>query len=876
MVATLHVYPGGVPATLPVEREPPQPARDESCSRCALCHVKNKARCLTAEATGQGGVLLLTDHPTADDDRSARPLAGEVGNYVRSLAKEHVVGDVAFDCAVRCAPRSAPVTPAYVSACRGYLTAALAELQPTRILALGRVAALALTGRAPPPLSARGGYCHTSAGTPVFFLMNPLDALRNKFLRGWFEEDFRRALTSKPPQAPWKAEARVVESLKDAQAAEADLLRARWFAVDAEWSGYPFRFLKVLCVSCAPVGADYAWVWDVRALESVPEATVLGRLMASPRAKKAGQNFKSDTLALRTGLGFDMAGVFSDARLMRKVLDPDSDANLELMQELVGMGGSKEEAHVAVEEACKTVRVVAAGNAGKKLTKPASKRYAEARQVLPPELLANIREGDRPKAFAYALVPRSVLYRYNAADAISTARLVALLEDRLIDREEADFVWQDLVRPGIHAVARMEEWGIAVDRSRVEAFQTILNQQLIPIRKRLDAYDPNLNPDSPKQVAALLYDRLKLPVPYESDGGAPSTEDAALKQLKLAHPHPVLDEIVEWRRVTKLRGTYAAGEDGLGGLLAHIRADGRVHPSINLDGARSGRTSCSDPNCQNIPRADSAEGKLARDCFVASPGHQLVQLDYSQLELRIAAALSGDPVMKADFLSGEDFHLRTAKSISKLFWGIEPEKVTKAHRSAAKSINFGLAYGKTPRTFADELKIPIAEAERICTLILGRFKVFDRWRKDRLHYAKHHGYSWTEWKGRCARQRWLTDIAGQDDYKRSVAEHGSYNTPVQGSASDYCVASIVAVVRWIEDSGFDPGSVMLVLPVHDSLMLDVREDLVPEVTSEVRRIMLSWPVPYDVPLEADCEVGPSWGSLKKYAPTEKAEGSAQV
>jgi DNA polymerase-1 len=255
---------------------------------------------------------------------------------------------------------------------------------------------------------------------------------------------------------------------------------------------------------------------------------------------------------------------------------------------------------------------------------------------------------------------------------------------------------------------------------------------------------------------------------------------------------------------------------------------------------------------------------------VASPGHLLVELDYSQLELRIAAALSGDPVMIADFLSGEDFHLRTAKAIAKTFWGIPPEQVEKKHRTLAKSVNFGLAYGKTARTFSEELGIPVEDAERLCDAIMGRFKVFTAWRNERLAYARRSGFCWTEWRGRQARRRALWNLGGQDDYLRSVAEHGSYNTPVQGTASDYCVASIVSVVRWIEDNALAPD-VMLVLPVHDSLMLDVREDLVPEAVSAVSGIVTSWPIPNGVPLEAEVKVGPSWGSLAKWvAPNSTA------
>lgn len=862
----LPVYPQGEAPKLAVEREPPADGFDHDCTRCSLCDVKNKTRCIETEAEGPGGPLFLAEQPGADEDRSGHPMTSETGRYLRGLISQSVTGPFALDCALRCAPRSALVAPKHVAACRRYLSAALVDLKPSRILALGATAIEAVMGYRLPVLSVRNGYAYSSSGVPVFFLMNPVSALRNRFLRAAFEEDFAWALTATPLLPPWKAEARVIEDEADALVAEKDLCACRWFALDAEWTGVTYRVQRTLCVSCTPAGRDYAYVWTDTALSDGLVRAVFMRLMENPRARKTGQNLKSDIQTIRFSLGVEIKGVTSDARLMRKVLDADADADLELMQELVGMGGGKAEAKAGLEEACATVRVVAQGNLGKALTPAASRRYHEARQMLPAAVRADVRLTDNPKAFAYGLLPPTVLHRYNAADSISTARLIDLFENRLIDREEADFIWQEVVQHGVQAVAQMERWGVAMSRERIEAFQAVLNAQLVPVRARLDAYDPNLNPDSPKQVATLLYEKLKLPIlpGTETESGQPSTADDVLTALAKQRPHPLLADIVEHRRLTKLRGTYAAGSDGTGGMIAHIRADGRIHPSINLDGARSGRTSCSDPNLQNIPRSDSVDGKLARDCFVASPGHKLVEFDYSQLELRIACALSGDPVMLADFLSGEDFHLRTAKAIAKLFWGIEPEQVEKRHRTLAKGVNFGLAYGKTARTFSEELGITVAEAEKLVAMIMGRFKVFTKWRNERLAYSRRTGLCWTEWKGKLARRRALWNLGGADDYLRSVAEHGSYNTPVQGTASDYCVASIAAVVRWILEQGLAPN-VMLVLPVHDSLMLDVREDLVPQVVSEVTSIMTGWPIQNGVPLEVECKVGPSWGSLVKLA-----------
>lgn len=280
---------------------------------------------------------------------------------------------------------------------------------------------------------------------------------------------------------------------------------------------------------------------------------------------------------------------------------------------------------------------------------------------------------------------------------------------------------------------------------------------------------------------------------------------------------------------------------------------------------------CTDPNLQNIPRASgSPEGKMARDCFAAPPGYKLVELDYSQLELRVACLLSGDPKMLEIFRSGVDYHLRTAQLVSMTAWGVDltnnsvSKEDAKEYRTRAKAVNFGALYGKGAGGLAEEWGCSMSKAQEVIDLIMGQFKVLDRWCDDRLREAQKTGVVWTWWDGENARRRPLyrvADKSSENDKSRSVAENGAVNSPIQGTASDFCVSSLTACIDWIEQDRLD--GVKLVLPVHDALMFEVRDDMVDEVAHVAAHIMRSWPFG-DVPLVVDCKVGQSWGTMEEY------------
>jgi DNA polymerase-1 len=291
--------------------------------------------------------------------------------------------------------------------------------------------------------------------------------------------------------------------------------------------------------------------------------------------------------------------------------------------------------------------------------------------------------------------------------------------------------------------------------------------------------------------------------------------------------------------------------------MAHIRADGRIHPSLKIAGTRTGRLSCANPNLQNITAPYTWYGKMARDIFSVPKGRVMVQLDFSQLELRVAAMLSGDQKMREIFMAGEDYHQKTAELIAPVAWGIRPDQVTKDHRKKAKIVNFGLLYGMGDAGLAVRIGSTKQEARKIRQGVLGSFNTYAQWSDDQVETAKGTGFTWTWWRGRLARRRSLWRILDPDGKAANTAKNGAANTPVQGTASDFCLASLVACVEWLRRTNF-PAK--LVLTVHDSLIFEVDIDYADELVTKVTEIMQGWPSD-GVPILSDAEIGLSWGSL---------------
>lgn len=864
----------------PLQTTPPLQA-DQGCRRCDL-HEKNKVACIRPEgpAVAAGSVLVVADYPGAAEDQANRPFVSQSLGAVRALVKQTWKGPVVLDTALKCAPRSRDIEASHLEACAPYLAQTIRDAAPDRILAMGGVAIRALTGRTLAPFSVRrsvswlrkdlwpqGGWPNGLVATrnvPIYMMVSPLAAAKNTFVQRWFKADLAWALTNDPGSPPAvDAQTLVVRTPADGEAAYMDCLDAWAVTFDVETVGRPFmEGFRIVALSIHCHGPDTRWSWGEAELYQPATNRLLLQMLADPSIAKRNQNIKFDALCVRAALGTVVRGIDFDSMLVRRMLNTEGDADLETTAELVSMGGHK--GQMQAEMAAAITGMQKAANSLRRKLKVKAKEVDF--EKLDDEQANIIRRGSNPRRYAYGEVQQSTLLRYNARDVLSTGKLSEYLERQLALEPDIERVWQKIVRPACEAFTQIEAWGMPCDRQAMRLFSQHLQNQIKACEVQFAHY-PGFNPASPSQVAKLLFQTLGMKPTAFTATGAPATGEEVLMDLAHRNPHPVLQAIVDHRGLVKMDGTYARG------LQEHVALDGRIHSTFNLGGARTGRLSSDSPNLQNIPTARTPEGQLLRNCFTAGPGNVIVELDYSQLELRVAADQSGDPLMKAIFDAGEDYHLRTAQLVAGQVWGIQAADVGDNHRQQAKTVNFRTLYGGSDYANAKALGISKDQAARLRHAIFGHFGGLANFITTCLADSRQSGVAWTWWDGHRARRRSLYQIGSRDadDPARSIAENSSFNTPIQGSANDYCLASAVALVEWIVRTGFPA---MLVNTVHDAIMFEVPERHVEELVLQARAIMLSWPTRTGVPLDVDCKVGTAWGAMKKYQPPAVAAAVA--
>jgi DNA polymerase-1 len=347
------------------------------------------------------------------------------------------------------------------------------------------------------------------------------------------------------------------------------------------------------------------------------------------------------------------------------------------------------------------------------------------------------------------------------------------------------------------------------------------------------------NMGSPKQVAAIFFEEKGLPVVAKTPKGAPSTSEAVLQQLaEQGHELPRI--ILEHRGLSKLKSTYT---DKLPQMVDPVT--GRVHTSYHQAVAATGRLSSSDPNLQNIP-IRSEDGRRIRRAFVPEPGYRMLAADYSQIELRIMAHLSGDERLLAAFAAGLDVHRATAAEV----WGLPPEQVSNDQRRSAKAINFGLIYGMSAFGLARQLGIERASAQEYVDLYFQRYTGVKAFMDSVREQARRDKYVETLF----GRRLYLTDIDHSNQGRRAGAERTAINAPMQGTAADIIKRAMIAVDRWIEEEG---PPVRMIMQVHDELVFEVEEDAVGPARERIRKEMEA-AADLRVPLVVDVGVGGDW------------------
>jgi DNA polymerase-1 len=446
--------------------------------------------------------------------------------------------------------------------------------------------------------------------------------------------------------------------------------------------------------------------------------------------------------------------------------------------------------------------------------------------------------GKGAKQLAFNDVPVEAAAEYSAEDSDVALRLHRTLWPRLEAIPSLARLYTEIEQPLVPVLLDMEHCGVLVDAQMLKRQSQELSRGLVELERRAHAAAGQpFNVESPKQLQEVLFGKLGLPVKRKTATGQPSTAEDVLEELAAEFELPRI--IMEYRGLAKLRSTYT---DRLPGQVNP--RTGRVHTSYHQAVAATGRLSSTDPNLQNIP-IRTPEGRRIRQAFVAPEGHVLIAADYSQIELRIMAHLSGDAGLLAAFAADRDIHQATAAEV----FGMAPGQVTSEQRRAAKAINFGLIYGMSAFGLARQLGIDRGAAQKYVDLYFQRYPGVKRYMDETRSLARERGFVETVF----GRRLYLPEIRSRNQQLRSYAERSAINAPMQGTAADIIKRAMIEVHRWL----FGMPHARLMMQVHDELVLEVAEDRADDVLKELRGHMAA-AADLRVPLRVDVGVGKNW------------------
>jgi len=520
---------------------------------------------------------------------------------------------------------------------------------------------------------------------------------------------------------------------------------------------------------------------------------ILGPWLASEQHGKVGQNIKYDLHVLENH-GIRLGGVREDSLLASYVLEAHRNHDMDALAE----------------------------------------RHLQHRTITYDEVT-----GKGAARIGFAEVPLASAAPYAAEDADVTFRLCRLFSARLAAEPRLASIYRSMELPVMQVLQRVERHGVLIDPDSLHAQSAALQQKIEALEAQAHAAAGRVfNLGSPRQLGELLFGELKLPVLKKTASGAPSTDEEVLARLAEDYPLPRL--VLQWRGLSKLKSTYT---DKLPRMIHPLT--GRVHTSYNQAVAVTGRLASNDPNLQNIP-IRTAEGRRIREAFIAPAGYRILSADYSQIELRIMAHISGDPGLLGAFARGEDVHRATAAEV----FGIGVEEVSAEQRRYAKVINFGLIYGMSAFGLASNLNIERQQARSYMDRYFARYPgVLDYMERTRRS-AREQGYVETVF----GRRLWLAEINSPNGPRRQAAERAAINAPMQGTAADLIKMAMIVVDRRLREASM---ASRLIMQVHDELVFEAADaevetlrDLVGEAMQKVAELA--------VPLEVGIGIGANW------------------
>ncbi len=439
-------------------------------------------------------------------------------------------------------------------------------------------------------------------------------------------------------------------------------------------------------------------------------------------------------------------------------------------------------------------------------------------------------------------IPVEEVAPYANEDADITYRLYTLFKKKVEESDELKNLLYDVEMPLVAVLAKMEFAGVKIDNEALIEFSKELERIIVDLEKEIyQLAGREFNIGSPKQLGVILFDELKIDSkPKKTKSGQYSTNEETL--LKYEHDQPIVSKLLEYRQVVKLKSTYV---DALPELINP--KDGRIHTTYMQAVAATGRLSSQNPNLQNIPIRTEL-GRRTREAFIPTDeNHIIFAADYSQIELRLIAHLSGDEAMVKAFKEGEDIHVATAAKV----FDVDVKEVTREMRSQAKMVNFGIIYGISAFGLSQRLHVSRSEASELINNYFAKYPGIKTYMDESIAFAREHGYVETILK----RRRYLNDINGKNPTVRGFAERNAINAPIQGSAADMIKVAMVKINDVFEKEGFKSK---MILQVHDELVFDALKDELDKIRPIVEKEMMNAFTGLSVPMKVDMDTGKNW------------------
>lgn len=565
-------------------------------------------------------------------------------------------------------------------------------------------------------------------------------------------------------------------------------------AIDTETTSLDAMRCRVVGVSIAEESHTAYWIPTPPSLAD-EIFSILRPLIEDEKVEKIGQNVKYDILALAQH-GISVKGYLADTMIMHYLLDAEGRHSMDSM----------------------------------------ARNFLQYSPIPIEQLI-----GKGSKQLSMDCVPMPIISEYAAEDADITLQIYDAIAPLVIEREQ-EALYRQIEEPLIGVLADMEREGVKINTSILSNIAVDLNSQLSEIESNIRdiADDDKININSPKQLGELLFDRLKIDEKAKkTKTGQYKTDEETLAAL--ASSHPIVEQILRYRGLKKLLSTYV---EALPALINPTT--GRLHTSFNQASTATGRLSSSNPNLQNIPIRDK-EGREIRRAFVAErEGWVLIAADYSQIELRIMADLSGDEALRAAFINDEDVHTATAAKI----FGVEQSEVTKEQRRRAKTANFGIIYGISVFGLTQRLGISRAEAKYLIDSYFELYPGVRRYMDEVIALGKAQGYVETIF----GRRRYLPDINSNNATMRGLAERNAINAPIQGSAADIMKIAMIDVARTIKEQGLKGR---IILQIHDEIVIEAPRTEVDAIKA-ILQSKMSGAAKLSIPLLIDIGIGNNW------------------